>query len=41
VGVKKGRIDHRGTALLDLEKEEGNAMLSCVSRGIGHIILEL
>lgn len=38
VGVKSGRIEHRGTGLLVNEK--GNAMLSCVSRGIGTICLE-
>ncbi|KAE8442897.1 hypothetical protein EG329_002569 [Mollisiaceae sp. DMI_Dod_QoI] len=39
VGVRKGRVEHRGTGLLDDEKEE--AMLSCVSRGIGRIVLDL
>ncbi|OCL09788.1 putative vanillate O-demethylase oxidoreductase [Glonium stellatum] len=39
VGVNRGRIDHRGTALLAEERE--TAMLSCVSRGIGHIALDL
>lgn len=39
VGVMKGRIEHRGTGLLDEEKE--GAMLSCVSRGIGRIVLDL
>jgi len=39
VGVRSGRIEHRGTALLESEKD--TAMLSCVSRGIGHIVLDL
>jgi MOSC domain-containing protein YiiM/ferredoxin-NADP reductase len=39
VGVKSGRIEHRGTGLMDHEK--GGAMLSCVSRGIGEIVLDL
>ncbi|KAJ5786916.1 uncharacterized protein N7503_012128 [Penicillium pulvis] len=39
VGVRKGRIEHRGTGLLENEKD--TAMLSCVSRGIGHIVLDL
>lgn len=39
VGVMKGRVEHRGTGLLDEEKED--AMLSCVSRGIGRIVLDL
>ncbi|KAF3400919.1 Phthalate dioxygenase reductase [Talaromyces pinophilus] len=39
VGVKGGRIDHRGSGLP--EDEKCSAMLSCVSRGIGTIALEL
>jgi MOSC domain-containing protein YiiM/ferredoxin-NADP reductase len=39
VNVKKGLIQHRGIGLMDLEKE--NSMLSCVSRGVGQIVLEL
>lgn len=40
VGVRKGRIEHRGTGLREDEKE--TSMLSCVSRGIGKIsLLEL
>ncbi|KAJ5974023.1 hypothetical protein N7481_011233 [Penicillium waksmanii] len=39
VGVRSGQIEHRGTGLLDNEKN--TAMLSCVSRGIGQIILDL
>ncbi|CZR69776.1 related to phthalate 4,5-dioxygenase oxygenase reductase subunit [Phialocephala subalpina] len=39
VGVRSGRVEHRGTGLLDDEKE--GYMLSCVSRGIGRIVLDL
>lgn len=39
VDVCEGRIEHRGTGLLDYE--ECGAMLSCVSRGIGNIVLDL
>ncbi|KAI0107136.1 pyruvate kinase-like protein [Nemania sp. FL0031] len=39
VGLKAGRVDHRGTALMDEDKKE--AMLSCVSRGIGRITIEI
>ncbi|KAF7720159.1 Uncharacterized protein PECH_007414 [Penicillium ucsense] len=39
VGVHAGRVEHRGTGLLPSEKE--TAMLSCVSRGIGRIQLNL
>ena len=39
VVLKSGRVQHKGTALLDEEK--GSAMLSCVSRGVGKIIIEL
>ena len=39
VGVKSGRVDHRGTGLMADEKR--SAMLSCVSRGIGKVILDL
>lgn len=39
VKLRSGRVDHRGTALLDEEKAE--AMLSCVSRGVGRIAIEL
>jgi MOSC domain-containing protein YiiM/ferredoxin-NADP reductase len=39
VQVAKGRIDHRGTGLL--ESDKASAMLACSSRGIGHIELEL
>ncbi|KAF2250339.1 3-chlorobenzoate-3,4-dioxygenase reductase subunit [Trematosphaeria pertusa] len=38
VEVCGGRVEHKGTGLLEEEKAE--AMLSCVSRGIGRIINE-
>ncbi|ERT02274.1 hypothetical protein HMPREF1624_00572 [Sporothrix schenckii ATCC 58251] len=41
VTVCAGRIDHRGTALTSEEKAAGNSMLSCVSRGIGRIEIEI
>ncbi|KAL1867778.1 hypothetical protein Plec18167_008524 [Paecilomyces lecythidis] len=39
VGYLKGRIDHRGTGLLESEKDF--ALLSCASRGVGHVVLDL
>lgn len=39
VDVCSGRIEHRGIALTDEEKKE--SMLSCVSRGVGQIVLDL
>jgi MOSC domain-containing protein YiiM/ferredoxin-NADP reductase len=39
VDVCAGIIEHRGTGLIEDEKSE--AMLSCVSRGIGTIVLDL
>jgi MOSC domain-containing protein YiiM/ferredoxin-NADP reductase len=39
VDVCGGRVEHRGTGLLDDEKER--SMLSCVSRGVGKIVLDL
>ncbi|CAK7220826.1 hypothetical protein SBRCBS47491_004321 [Sporothrix bragantina] len=41
VTVRSGRIDHRGTALTGEEKAAGDSMLSCVSRGIGRIEIEI
>jgi MOSC domain-containing protein YiiM/ferredoxin-NADP reductase len=39
VALKSGRVEHRGTAL---SKEEKNtSMLSCVSRGIGRVAIEI
>ncbi|TDZ39803.1 Carnitine monooxygenase reductase subunit [Colletotrichum spinosum] len=37
--LKTGRVDHRGTALSPEEK--AGSMLSCVSRGIGRIAIEI
>jgi MOSC domain-containing protein YiiM/ferredoxin-NADP reductase len=39
VDVCSGKIEHRGTGLL--EDEKAGSMLSCVSRGVGTIILDL
>ncbi|PSN75556.1 PK beta-barrel-protein domain-containing protein-like protein [Corynespora cassiicola Philippines] len=39
VDVCKGRVEHRGTGLE--EDAKGIAMLSCVSRGVGRIVLDL
>ncbi|KAK5661273.1 hypothetical protein OQA88_11167 [Cercophora sp. LCS_1] len=39
VGLKEGRVDHRGTALT--EGEKATSILSCVSRGIGRIVVEI
>lgn len=39
VKLRSGRVDHRGTALVEEEKAE--SMLSCVSRGIGRIAIEI
>lgn len=39
LAVRDGRVEHRGTALTDAEKAE--SMLSCVSRGIGRIAIEI
>ncbi|MBK5654933.1 MAG: 2Fe-2S iron-sulfur cluster binding domain-containing protein, partial [Rhizobium sp.] len=39
VDVCSGRIEHRGTGLL--ESEKGEAMLSCISRGVGRIVLNV
>ncbi|RFU25608.1 hypothetical protein B7463_g10724, partial [Scytalidium lignicola] len=38
VEVCSGRVEHRGSALT--EEDKGNAMLSCVSRGIGHLVID-
>jgi ferredoxin len=38
VEVCEGKVDHRGSGLGGEEK--GKAMLSCVSRGIGHIVID-
>jgi ferredoxin-NADP reductase len=39
VTLKDGRVDHRGTALM--EEEKATSMLACVSRGIGRITIEI
>lgn len=39
VAVRCGKIDHRGTGLT--KEEQNKEMLSCISRGIGHIEVEL
>ena len=39
VSVRAGRVEHRGTALSTAEKE--NSMLSCISRGVGRIVIEI
>lgn len=39
VTVKEGKVEHRGSALSDEEKAEG-AMLSCVSRGVGRLLID-
>jgi MOSC domain-containing protein YiiM/ferredoxin-NADP reductase len=39
VGVRSGKVEHRGTGLLENERQ--GAMLSCVSRGLGTIVLDL
>jgi ferredoxin len=39
IGLKEGRVDHRGTALTEAEKT--TSILSCVSRGVGRITVEI
>ncbi|KAI1477426.1 PK beta-barrel-protein domain-containing protein-like protein [Daldinia eschscholtzii] len=39
VVLRSGLVDHRGTALVEDERKDG--MLSCVSRGIGRIAVEI
>lgn len=39
VNVCGGRVEHKGTGLMESEKE--GMMLSCVSRGVGHVVLDL
>ncbi|KAK3944953.1 putative dioxygenase [Diplogelasinospora grovesii] len=39
ISLKSGRVDHRGTALTDEDK--ATSMLSCVSRGVGRIAIEI
>lgn len=40
VRLRAGRADHRGTALGE-EDKAGGSMLSCVSRGVGRITIEI
>lgn len=39
IDVVDGRVEHKGTGLL--EEEKCGAMLACVSRGVGRIVLDL
>ena len=39
VGLLRGRVEHRGSGLS--AEEKNTAMLSCVSRGIGRITIEI
>jgi len=39
IGVKSGKVLHRGEGLT--KEEQGKEMLCCVSRGEGHIVVEL
>ncbi|KAI5860050.1 PK beta-barrel-protein domain-containing protein-like protein [Durotheca rogersii] len=39
VTLRQGRVEHRGTALAD--EEQRGALLSCVSRGVGRITVEI
>ena len=39
ISVVEGRVEHRGVGLPESEKQE--AMLSCVSRGVGRIVVEI
>ena len=41
VKVYSGKVEHRGSGLSQEEKEGGESMLSCVSRGVGHIVIDL
>lgn len=36
--VCEGKVEHRGSGLE--EEEKGKAMLSCVSRGVGHLVID-
>jgi MOSC domain-containing protein YiiM/ferredoxin-NADP reductase len=38
VEVCEGKVEHRGSALS--EEDKGKAMLSCVSRGVGHLVID-
>lgn len=39
VTVKEGCVEHRGTALV--QEEKATSMLSCVSRGLGRIVIDI
>jgi len=39
IGMKSGKVSHRGEGLT--KEEQGKEMLCCVSRGEGHIVVEL
>jgi ferredoxin-NADP reductase len=39
VEVCEGKVEHRGSALSEEDKEKGG-MLSCVSRGVGHLVID-
>ncbi|KAI9643960.1 hypothetical protein NHQ30_007311 [Ciborinia camelliae] len=39
VKVCEGKVEHRGSGLGEAEKKD--VMLSCVSRGVGHIVIEV
>jgi ferredoxin len=39
VEVCEGKVEHRGSALSVEDKEKGG-MLSCVSRGVGHLVID-
>lgn len=42
VGVVRGGVEHRDTCLTDSEREEGRAMMACVSRAEnGEVVLDL
>ncbi|KAE8452735.1 hypothetical protein EG329_013007 [Mollisiaceae sp. DMI_Dod_QoI] len=38
IEVCDGKVEHRGSALS--EEDKGKAMLSCVSRGMGHLVID-
>jgi MOSC domain-containing protein YiiM/ferredoxin-NADP reductase len=39
IGLKSGKVEHRGSGLSEEEKK--GELLSCVSRGLGHIVVEV
>jgi ferredoxin len=40
VEVCSGKVEHRGSALSEEDKQGGKRMLSCVSRGISHLVID-